>query len=58
MKTLQLHSLINKPTVIHFWSREYKSHFKESHIKIKELKDKYPEINFISINVDQPNKEV
>ena len=27
--------------------------FKESHYKLKELKEKYPEIKFISINVDQ-----
>jgi len=52
---LDLNALINKPTVIHFWSREYKSHFKESHNKVKELKNKYPEVNFISINIDEPN---
>ena len=52
---LELDELINKPTVIHFWSREYKSHFKESHNKVKELKNKYPEVKFISINVDEPN---
>ncbi|MFD2824569.1 thioredoxin-like domain-containing protein [Lacinutrix iliipiscaria] len=51
---VSLRSIINKPTVIHFWSRDYKSHFKESHNKIKELKGKYPEVNFISINVDEP----
>ncbi len=49
---LGLHALINKPSVIYFWSREYKSHFKESHNKVKDLKNKYPEVNFISINVD------
>lgn len=52
---IKLYSLIKKPTVLHFWSREYKSHFKESHKKVRELKDKYPEVNFISINVDEPN---
>lgn len=52
---VELHTLINKPTVIHFWSRDHKSHFKESHNKVKELKNKYPEISFISINVDKPN---
>lgn len=50
---LDINSLINKNTVITFWSNIYYEHFKESHYKLKELKEKYPEIKFISINVDQ-----
>src|SRR5690606_18458467 len=45
-------SLINKPTVIYFWSHKFNNHFKESHYKTNELSIKYPEISFISINVD------
>lgn len=45
-------SLINKPTVIYFWSHKFNNHFKESHYKTNELSTKYPEISFISINVD------
>ena len=45
-------SLINKPTVIYFWSHKFNNHFKESHHKTNELSVKYPEVSFISINVD------
>lgn len=49
----EINSLIDKNTVITFWSNTYYEHFKESHYKLKELKEKYPEIKFIAINVDQ-----
>ncbi|OEK08684.1 hypothetical protein A8C32_02555 [Flavivirga aquatica] len=47
-----INSLINKPTVVSFWSHDYYDHFKDSHNKINELKEKYPEIEFIIINTD------
>lgn len=47
-----LNSLIKKPTVISFWSHAYLDHFKDSHRKINELKIKYPDVNFIMINID------
>ncbi len=43
---------INTPTVLSFWSQKYFKHFKESHYKLKELKVKYPEVKFITINID------
>ncbi|ALJ03824.1 hypothetical protein APS56_01065 [Pseudalgibacter alginicilyticus] len=45
-------SLINAPTAICFWSHSFYEHFRKSHNKIKELRVKYPEINFIIINID------
>lgn len=48
-------SLINAPTAICFWSHSFYEHFKKSHNKIKELKRKYPEVNFIIINIDDNN---
>src|SRR5690606_11295827 len=50
---LDVNTLINKPTVICFWSHAYYDHFKESHYKINELKAKYPEVAFIVINIDE-----
>lgn len=50
---LEIGSLISQPTVITFWSNIYYEHFRESHYKLKELKEKYPEITFVIINVDQ-----
>lgn len=48
----EINSIINKPTVITFWSNALYTHFKDSHLKIKELKDKYPEVKFVTINID------
>lgn len=45
-------SIINSATVISFWSQSYYEHFKESQYKINELRLKYPEIKFVSINID------
>ncbi|MBP0902259.1 TlpA family protein disulfide reductase [Mariniflexile gromovii] len=49
---LEINSLINTATVICFWSNQYYNHFKESHYKLNELKEKYPEVKFIAINID------
>lgn len=50
--THSLRDVIEKPTVIYFWSYTIKSHFKESHQKITELKKKYPEVAVIAININ------
>lgn len=50
-----INALVKKPTAITFWSQVYYDHFKESHYKVNELKAKYPEIHFISINIDECN---
>ena len=52
---LNFNSIINKPTAIYFWSNKFYEHFKDSHNKVNELKVKYPEIEFIAVNVDDPN---
>lgn len=51
-KPYNINELIKKPTVIYFWSYTIKRHFKDSHQKIAELKKKYPEVNFVSININ------
>lgn len=48
----EINTIIKSAMVISFWSQTYYSHFKSSHYKIKELKEKYPEVRFISINID------
>jgi len=57
-RILNLASIIKSPTVIYFWSYNKKSHFKDSHRKIKELKVKYPELNFIAINVNNDKHHI
>ncbi|MCL5128335.1 MULTISPECIES: hypothetical protein [unclassified Algibacter] len=51
----ELSDIVKGPTVITFWSNMYYDHFKTSHHKLKSLKAKYPEVTFISINIDNYN---
>jgi len=51
-KKVSIEDLIAKPTAIYFWSYTIKRHFKDSHLKIKELQKKYPEVNFLSVNIN------
>jgi Thioredoxin-like len=57
-KLSTLHNIITKPTVLYFWSNASKYYFKRSHTKAKELRKIYPNINFVSINVDANNTSV
>ncbi len=51
-ETVPLHKLIDSPTVIYFWTKANTMHASESHAKVRTLKSKYPEVNFISVNVN------
>ena len=51
-EVFNINTILSAPTVVYFWSKANKNHFRNSHVKIKELKDDYPNINFISINID------
>ena len=50
---LYLTKFIKRPTVIYFWSSSLKNHFSDSHKKVQELTKKYPEIDFIAMNIDK-----
>jgi len=52
---LDFNSLIKRPTAVYFWSHKFYEHFKDSHYKVNELKRKYPEIDFIAVNIDEQN---
>jgi len=54
---LKLNTVVDAPTVLSFWSHTYYNHFQDSHNKLKELKTKYPEVTFVTINIDQTNLE-
>lgn len=45
--------IAKKKTVIFFWSEKLSSHFIAAHKKIAELKNKYPDYQFIAINLDK-----
>ena len=47
-----MNAMFDAPTVVYFWSHAIKNHFKNSHLKVANLKKVYPDINFISININ------
>lgn len=47
-----INNIIKTSTIVTFWSHDYYKHFKESHYKLKQLKEKYPSVNFVVINLD------
>lgn len=52
-----LKTIIKAPTVIYFWTARFNAQSKTLHSRAAELKSKYPEYNFIGINVDTHFKE-
>jgi len=53
-----INTVSSRATVLYFWSHINKYHFKNSHNKVKQLKAAYPEIDFISININSNNSSV
>jgi len=53
-----INSVSAKATVLYFWSHINRYHFKNSHKKVKQLKAAYPDIDFISININSNNASV
>ncbi|MDT0650132.1 hypothetical protein [Autumnicola edwardsiae] len=49
--------IISKPSVIFIWSLYAPSHYKWQHNNIKALRRKYPEVDFIGVNIDQGETE-
>ena len=47
-----LNTIIDKPTIIYFWSSNSKMQYRNSHYKVKKLKSKFPQVDFISINLN------
>ena len=47
-----LETSIKKPTVLYFWTTPAESHIAASHKKAKEYKTKYPNYDFIAININ------
>lgn len=50
-KQVKISDLINKKTIIYFWTKQADSHSFYSHKKVDELKVKYPDIQFIAVNI-------
>src|SRR5690606_6760993 len=53
---VELKTLISKPTVIYFWSSNLPLLLRNSHYKVGGLKHKFPEVDFIAININDDDK--
>ena len=51
-QTLNINTIFNKTTVIYFWDNASRYHFENSHIKAKTLQEKFPNNDFVSININ------
>ncbi len=51
-ETLNINTIFENPTVIYFWDNASRYHFENSHIKVKTLQEKFPNVDFISININ------
>lgn len=51
-QVVDINSIIHKPTILFFWTSHAESHFTASHRKVTELQEKYPEYEFIAVNVN------
>lgn len=47
-----LNTIINKPTIIYFWSSNSKMQYRNSHYKVRSLKYEFPQVEFVSINLN------
>lgn len=52
-KVEPIKSIINKKTVIFFWTKNLESHFISAHKRVMDLKKKHPDYDFISVCVDE-----
>lgn len=50
--TLRTRNLINNYTMVYLWSIYAPNHHKKQHDKIQELRKKYPEVDFVGLNID------
>lgn len=49
-QSISIQKINNLKTVFFFWNNESVKHYKQIHIRIEELKSRYPEYNFVGIN--------
>ena len=57
-ETVRLKNISKKPLITFHWSLGEQAHHRSAHRIIQDLRFKYPEINFIGINVDKDQTEI
>ena len=55
--TVSTNSIIKKKTVLFFYTKEALTHLAAAHKKVLAFKSKYPDYQFIAINLDKDQKE-
>lgn len=55
--TVLLKDISSKPKVTYHWSINSQAHYKWQHKKIEELKKRFPEVEFVGINIDKNHFE-
>jgi len=56
-KILSYSEIINKPTITYAWSLYAPTHHRWQHHIIKDLQKKYPELDFLGVNIDLGERE-
>ena len=56
-KTISSESFDNNNTIIFFWTSSAKSHFEAAHKKIIAFKNKFPNYNFVAININDSEEK-
>ncbi len=56
-ENVDFNHMIKGQTIVFFWTMSSKSHLEAVHKKAQELKDKYPELNFIAVNMDDSKED-
>ena len=51
-KEYTIAEIIKKPTIIYFWTSHTKEQYRNSHYKVRELKRKFPNMDFVSVNIN------
>ena len=55
--TISLASLTKPNTVFFFWTEKAKSHLEAVHIKVMALKSKFPQYNFVAVNINDSEED-
>lgn len=53
---VDMKTIISKPTLFYFWSSNLPLLMRNSHYKVKTLEVKFPEVNFIGININDEDE--
>jgi peroxiredoxin len=56
-KQVKIKDLLTKKTIIYFWTKQADSQAFYSHKKVDELKEKYPDIQFIAVNIHNSQED-